>query len=175
MSGSFKTIIAIVVASLVIAIFPLMAVSERANDQAQVIAESKVSEFVNNAATTGSIKFKNYNSLVSSLASTGNTYNVDIEVERLGENIGVKAAWIHGDVIGENSTYKIYTQNIEEDLNRVGVFNLNRGDKLTVSVKNNNKTLASNFRSFVYGISGKRNYDILADYTATVTKTGGKN
>ena len=75
----------------------------------------------------------------------------------------------------ENSTYKIYTQNIEEDLNRVGVFNLNRGDKLTVSVKNNNKTLASNFRSFVYGIGGKRNYDILADYTATVTKTGGKN
>lgn len=175
MSSSFKTIIAIVVAALVIAVFPLMAVSERANDQAQVIAESKVSDFVNNSATTGSIKMKNYNSLITSLSSTGNTYNVDLEVERLGENIGVKNAWIQGEVIGENSTYKIYTQSIEEDLLRTGVFNLNRGDKLTVSVKNNNNTLASNFRSFVYGIGGKRNYDIMTEYTATVTKTGGKN
>lgn len=174
MSSSFKTIIAIVVAAMVIAIFPLMAVSERANDQAQVVAESKISEFVNNAATTGSIKNSNYDNLVSSLGSTGNTYNVDMQVERMGENIGVKSAWIQGDVMGENSTYKIYSQSIEEDLVRTGVFSLNRGDKLTVSVKNTNKTLASNFRSFVYGIGGQRNYDILAEYTATVTKTGGR-
>lgn len=174
MSSSFKTIIAIVVAALVIAVFPLMAVSERANDQAQVVAESKVSDFVNNAATTGSIKSTSYDNLITALSSTGNTYNVDMQVERMGENIGVKSAWIQGDVMGENSTYQIYSQSIEEDLARTGVFSLNRGDKLTVTVKNSNKTLASNFRSFVYGISGQNNYDIVAEYTAAVTKTGGR-
>ncbi len=174
MSSSFKTIIAIVVAALVIGILPLMAVSERANDQAQVIAESRVSDFVNNAATTGSIKQKNYDDLVSKLSATGNTYDISIEVERMAENIGVKTAWIHGDVMGENSTYKIYTQSVEEDLKRTGLFNLNRGDKVTVTVKNRNNTIASNFRSFVYGIGGQRNYDIVAGHTATVTKSGGR-
>ena len=55
MQDTLMTIIAIVVAGILLFIFPLLAVSERNNDIAQTIAKKAVSDFVSEVSTTGSV------------------------------------------------------------------------------------------------------------------------
>lgn len=173
MQDSFITIIAIFLAGIVLFIFPIMAVSERANDQAQAIVERAISDFVAKSATTGSIKLADYNTLLTAVGSTGNSYNIEMSVDRIGENIGKKTSWTAGDVVGENSKYTVYTDQITKSLNKNGIYSLNKGDSIKVGAKNTSTTMASSLRSMIFSISGRNNYEIVAEKSALVTATGG--
>ena len=70
------TIVAIFLAAILIGIFPMMAIADRNDDVAQLAVTTGLSEFVNTVRTTGKITIQDYDALVNSLYSTGNTYNV---------------------------------------------------------------------------------------------------
>ena len=175
MSDTLITIIAILLASLLMFVFPLMSVAERGDDMSQLTVQTATTEFVDNSRAIGKITIGNYNKLVSTIEATGNTYDIEIEVKILDENVGKKSAWTSGTVIGENIYYSVYTSQITDVIsatNGTGTYNMSEGDILSVSVKNTNKTMAQTIRNVFYSISGSNTYQISAQHSGMVTATG---
>ena len=172
MSDSLITIVAILMF-----IFPLMSIAERSDDIAQLTVQSAVTEFVNTAVSTGKITVEEYDKLVSKIEATGNTYDVEIEVKVLDENVGKKSAWTQGQVIGENNYYSVYTSQIMNYMASMegegdGVYTMKEGDIISVSAKNSNKTLSQTVRGIFYSISGNGSYEISAQSSGLVSSNG---
>ncbi|MBQ7410555.1 MAG: hypothetical protein IJW20_04140 [Clostridia bacterium] len=179
MSDTLITIVAILLATVLMFIFPLLSVSERSDDISQLSVQTATAEFVDNSRTIGKITMDNYTKLVTTIAATGNSYDVEMEVKVLDENIGKKSAWTQGTVIGENVYYSVYTSQIVEVLedkdnkyNSNGVYKMKEGDIFSVSVKNTNKTLSQTIRGVFYSISGSDVYTIAAQSSGVVTANG---
>lgn len=180
MSDSLITIVAIFLAAILMFIFPLMSIAERSDDISQLTVQSAVNEFVDTAKSTGKITIEEYDKLISKINATGNTYDVEMEVKILDENIGKKSAWLQGSVIGENNYYSVYTSQIMNYLALMngegdGIFTMKEGDIISVSVKNNNKTLSQTVRGIFYSISGNGSYQIAAQSSGLVTSNGTNN
>jgi hypothetical protein len=177
MSDTVVTIIAIFLAAILMFIFPLLSVAERSDDVSQLAVQTATTEFVDNSRAVGAITMDNYTKLVNTIDSTGNTYEVEMEVKVLDENVGKKSAWTQGTVIGENVYYSVYTAQILEEIQANGgrgVYNMKEGDILSVSVKNTNKTLSQTIRGVFYSMSGGDVYSIAAQHSGVVTATGSK-
>ena len=177
MSDTVVTIIAIFLGAILMFIFPLLSVAERSDDVSQLAVQTATTEFVDNSRAVGAITMDNYTKLVNTIDSTGNTYEVEMEVKVLDENVGKKSAWTQGTVIGENVYYSVYTAQILEEIQANGgrgVYNMKEGDILSVSVKNTNKTLSQTIRGVFYSMSGGDVYSIAAQHSGVVTATGSK-
>lgn len=176
MSDILMTVVAILLATLLMFLFPLMSVAERSDDMSMLTVQTAVTEFVDNSRAIGKITMANYQKLVSVIEATGNTYDIEIEVKKLDENVGKKSVWTSGTVIGENIYYSVYTSQITDKLDDShggnGVYNMSEGDILSVSVKNTNKTMAQTIRNAFYSISGSNTYQIAAQHSGIVTATG---
>ena len=172
MSDTLITIVAILLAAVLMFIFPLLSVSERADDISQLSVASATAEFVDNSRAIGKITMDNYTTLISKINATGNSYDVELEVKILDENIGKKSAWTQGTVIGENVYYSVYTSQIVTNLKSDNVYTMKEGDILSVSVKNTNKTLSQTIRGVFYSVSGSDVYTIAAQHSGIVTASG---
>ena len=142
MSDTLITVVAILLGAILMFVFPLMSVAERSDDMSSLSVQTAVTEFVDNSRAVGKITMANYQELVSTLNATGNTYDIEIEVKVLDENVGKKSAWTTGTVIGENIYYSVYTSQIMEvltDENGTSSYNMAEGDIISVSLKNTNK------------------------------------
>ena len=109
MSDTLITIVAILLAAVLMFIFPLLSISERSDDISQLSVQTATSEFVDNSRSVGKITMEEYTKLLNTINATGNAYDVELEVKILDENVGKKSAWTQGTVIGENIYYSIYT------------------------------------------------------------------
>ncbi len=175
MSDTLITIIAIFLAAILMFIFPLMSISERNDDIAQSVVQTATSEFVDTISTVGAIKPSDYEAFTGKLAATGNTYDVEIEVQHLDENPGKKSTSTSGSLIGENITYSTFTSEILSTMySDDGTQNyvLKKGDNVIVTVKNTNQTLAATLRSFFYKITGQDTYEIAASSSSMVVNDG---
>lgn len=172
MSDTLITIVAILLAAVLMFIFPLLSVSERSDDISQLSVASATAEFVDNSRAIGKITMDNYSTLISKINATGNSYDVELEVKILDENIGKKSAWTQGSVIGENVYYSVYTSQIVEVLKENGVYTMKEGDILSASIKNTNKTLSQTIRGVFYSLSGSDVYSIMAQHSGIVTANG---
>ena len=180
MSDSLITIVAIFLAAILMFIFPLMSIAERSDDIAQLTVQSAVTEFVNTAINTGKITMDEYDSLVNKIEATGNTYDIEIEVKVVDENVGKKSAWTQGTVYGENNYYSVYTSQIMNYMASMegegdGVYTMKEGDIISVSVKNSNKTLSQTIRGIFYSITGSGTYQIAAQSSGFVNSNGTNN
>ena len=52
-----------------------------------------------------------YQNYLTTISSTGNSFDVDIEIQQLDENPGVKTTQAEMTKIGENLYYNLYTYN----------------------------------------------------------------
>jgi hypothetical protein len=172
MSDTLITVVAIILAAVLMFIFPLLSISERSDDISQLSVTTATTEFVDNSRSIGKITMDNYSKLVSTIEATGNSYDIELEVKVLDENIGKKSAWTQGTVIGENVYYSVYTSQIVECLQKDGVYVMKEGDQLSASVKNTNKTLSQTIRSVFYSVSGSDIYTIAASHSGIVTANG---
>ena len=177
MSDSLITIVAIFLAAILMFIFPLVTIAERSDDISQLTVQSAVTDFVDTAKSTGKITIDEYGKLLKKIEATGNTYDVEMEVKVLDENVGKKSAWTQGQVIGENNYYSVYTSQILNYITSMegegdGVYTMKEGDVISVSVKNNNKTLSQTIRGIFYSISGNGTYQISAQSSGLVTSNG---
>lgn len=176
MGDSLITIVAIFLAAILMFVFPLMSISDRNDDVSLLAVQTETVKFVDNIRSTGKITQENYASFVQTLAATGNSYDVEIEVKILDENPGKKSALVEADKIGENIYYSEFTKQIESEVllqNGKGVKKLKEGDIVSVSVKNTNTTIAQMLKNFFYSISGNDTYQIEAQH-AGVVMTNGK-
>ncbi len=172
MGDSLITIIAIFLAAILMFVFPLMSLSERTDDIAQLAVSTATNEFVDKIRKTGKITLDDYEKYIQTISSTGNSFEVEMQIQQLDENPGVKVTQAEMTKIGENVYYNKYTSQIEEELNKSGKMKLKEGDMVSVTVKNTNQTIAQLLRNFFYQITGNDSYQIAAKHGGVVTVNG---
>ena len=175
MGDSLITIIAIFLAAILMFVFPLMAVSERTDDISQLAVETSTTEFVDNIRNTGKLTLDNYSKYIEEITATGNSYDVEMEIQILDENPGVKTTQAETTKIGENVYYTLYDSQIKDRLgigsntNAKKQITLKEGDIVSVTVKNTNTTIAQTLRNFFYRIAGNDTYQVAAQHAGMVT------
>lgn len=174
MGDTLITVIAIALAAVLMFVFPLMTMSDRTDDVSQLATETATTEFVDNVRTTGKLTLENYSQFVENISSTGNSYDVEMELQVLDENPGKKTTQAEATKIGENVYYTMYTSQILDELDNSasGTKALKEGDIFSVSVKNTNQTIAQQLKNFFYTVVGNDTYTIAAAQTEMVTATG---
>lgn len=173
MSDTFITIIAIFLAAILMFIFPLMTLADRNDDITMLTVQTATNEFVDEIRKTGKLTYDEYSNFISSLAATGNAYDVEIKFKILDENPAKKSSQTSTTtVIGENVYYYVYTTQIEEKLGSDSQYILKEGDIVSVSVKNKSETLADTLRNVFYKVTGNDTYTIAASSAGTVTVNG---
>ena len=172
MSDTLITVIAIALAAVLMFVFPLMTMSDRTDDVAQLTVEAATTDFVDNIRTTGRITQTRYNEFVQTITSTGNTYDVEMVVQVKDENLGKKVSQAQADKIGENVYYSVYTSQIEEEMESNGAYYCKEGDIVSVSVKNTNQTISQQLKNFFYTVTGNNTYTIAAEHAVIITANG---
>lgn len=173
MSDTFITVMAIMVAAVVLFAIPIMATASQNDNITQSAVQTLVSNFVNTAAREGKITQSNYNDFIQELYATGNSYKVDLEVQTLADNPGKKgAAGESIQVIGESIYYSEFTNTIENEIKTNGVKKLKQGDYVLARVQNTNVTMGTKIKNFLYTIVGKDTIAIEASASALVSTTG---
>lgn len=175
MGDSLITIIAIFLAAILMFVFPLMSLSERSDDISQLAIQTATTEYVDKIKTTGKMTLDDYDKFISTLTATGNSFEVEMLVQQLDENPGVKTTQAETTKIGENLYYNKYTSQVEEELNSKGRITLKEGDIVSVTVKNTNKTISQMLRNFFYMVSGNESYQISAQQAGVVAVNGSTN
>lgn len=176
MSDTLITVIAIALAAILMFIFPLMTMSDRTDDVAQLTVETATTDFVDTIRTTGKITPDSYSTFMQNITSTGNTYDVEIEVQVLDENPGKKTTQTNRTTIGENVYYSIYTSQIldivDPDNGTPRTYGLKEGDFVSVKVRNTNQTMSQQLKNFFYTVTGNDTYTIAAEHGGIVSATG---
>lgn len=178
MGDTLITVVAIALAAVLMFVFPLMTMSDRTDDVSQLTVETATTEFVDDVRTTGKLTMDKYSKFVENISSTGNAYDVEMEVQVLDENLRKKTTQAMSTKIGENVYYSMYTSQILDKLdenNGKGTLTLKEGDIFSANVKNTNTTLSQQLKNFFYSVSGNDTYTIVAEHAGIVTANGTGN
>ena len=158
MEDSTISIIGIVIASIIMFLVPLFTIADRNDDISQLTVQTATAQFVDNVIKTGKITQEEYQAYLLRMGSSGNTYEVDMEIMILDENPSKRYTNSTGD-LGENAYYSIYSTQIEDKLQKdervtgVGQLILKEGDRISVVAKNSSKTLSQTLKNIYYKIS----------------------
>lgn len=181
MDETVISIIAIISSAIIMFLSPMILIADRSDDISQLLAQTATAEFVNDVVKSGEITTDNYQRFVSSLQSSGNTYDIDIEVKILDETTSKLATQRNSTTIGNNTYYSIFTSQIEEKIgissqvkqnNRTGQLILKQGDLIFVTVKNNSQTLSQALKSFYYSTTSGDLHIIAATSSGTINING---
>ena len=85
MGDTLITVIAIFLAAILMFVFPLMALSERTDDMAQLSVQTATTEFVDDVRTTGKLSLSDYEQFLQTITATGNAFDVELEIKHLDE------------------------------------------------------------------------------------------
>ena len=173
MSDTVVTGLAIFLAAILMFIFPLMSTSDRTDDITTQAVESATTDFVDEIRSTGKITQDSYDNFVQTISSTGNSYEVEMEVQVLDDNPGKKVTEAEYTKVGENYYYSEYTTQILDEINSdAGAMYLKQGDMVTVSVKNTNRTIGTILRDFFYSVTGNNSATVTASHNGIVNVNG---
>jgi len=176
MGDSLITVVAIILAAVLMFIFPLMSVSDRTDDISQLSVQTATNDFVNEVAQTGILEGSEYDAFLQTLAATGNSFDVEMELKVLDENPGKKVTQTSPDKIGENVYYSKYTSQLVNEMykpdGKSDRMKLKEGDQFAITVKNTNTTIAQTLRNFFYRVTGNDTANIAARHSAVVTVNG---
>lgn len=174
MNDTVMTVVAIFLAAVLMFMFPLMSTADRSDDIAQQAVQTATTEFVDNIRSTGKITQDKYDSFVETIASTGNSFDVDMEVQVLDENASKKTTQAQSSKVGENYYYSEYTSQIESKMSSSSThtYKLKQGDIVSVTVKNTNQTISQILKNFMYKVTGNNTYNITAQHSGIVNVNG---
>lgn len=181
MDETVISIIAIISAIIIMFLAPTILIADRSDDISQLLVQTATAEFVNEVIKSGKITVDNYQRFVSSLQSSGNTYDIDMEVKILDETTSKLVTQENPLTIGNNTYYSIFTSQIEDKIgissqtkvnNRDGQLILKQGDLIFVTVKNNSQTLSQNLKSFYFSTTSGDLHIIAATSSGTINING---
>ena len=141
MNDTLITIIAILLAAILMFVFPLLTTADKVDKVAQVELQTAANDFINNVKQKGKITKEDYDKFTAMLPSQ-NTYDIEVEVYRLDENTNKKESIINSKKIGENTYVGTFTTDVLDQINKVGEYPCLEGDIVKVSVRNTNQTLS---------------------------------
>ena len=163
MEDSLITIFSIILAVLLMFIFPLMDTWERQDDISYMSVYAHVVEFVDSARNLGYITSDMDYSFLRSVYSTGNRYQITLE----HRNFELVPGFESGVYVNT------YTNSIINKLNTTGRYDMEAGDYFYVSVKNTNKTQATQIQEVIYA-STQETFKIGVPYGGMVRNTSSK-
>ncbi len=172
MGDSLGTIVAIGIAAVLMFVFPVMTMADRTDDVSQLTVQTETTEFVDEIRTTGKITPERYDRFIQAINSTGNLYDVEIEIKVLDENPGKKSVQVQRDKLGENYYFEVFNSQVMEKIDANQSYLLKEGDIVAVKVKNTSQTISQQFKNFFYTVIGNDTYTIAADHGGIVTATG---
>ena len=170
MGDSAMVVVAIFLAAILMFVFPLMTMADKKDDITTLTVQTATTEFTNTIRTTGKLTQEKYDNFTQTLASTGNTYNVDLKVQVLDENPSKKESSAT-QKIGDNIYYVIYTTQVLDAISK-GDLVLKEGDIISVGVEITNPTLSDTLKNFVYRVSGNNSKGYIASDAGIVTTNG---
>lgn len=176
MSDTFITIITAVAIIVLMFAVPIIATASQNDEITESSIKAIVQEFVNKEAMKGKVTLEDYDAFIQELNATGNTFEVGMEIQVMGDNPGVKgSAGTILNTVGENIRHSVYTTTILEKLESSGnQYLLKKGDYFIVSVKNTNITIGKQLQSFFYQVMGKESSIVDTSASALVSVTGVK-
>lgn len=172
MEETTVSIIGIMIAVLLMFVVPLVTIADRNDDISQLTVQTLTADFVDKVVRLGQIRSDDYNEFITRLATSGNTYDIDIEVKILDENPSKSQIDANPSEVGSNVYYSLYTSQIEEKFKTYDTILLKEGDVVSVVAKNNSKTLSQALKSVYYTIKGEDLHIISSTATATVAVNG---
>lgn len=181
MEDTVISIIAIISAAVIMFFAPTILIADRSDDISQLLVQTATAEFVNEVVKSGKITVENYQRFISSLQSSGNTYDVDVEVKILDETTSKIVTDVDNKKIGNNTYYSLFTSQIEDKLgisslittnNRYGQLILKQGDLISATVKNNSQTLSQSLKSFYFSATSGDLHIIAASSSGTINING---
>ena len=172
MNDTLVTIIAIFIAAILMFVFPLMTIADRNDDVAQQAVQQKTVEFVDKERNVGAITQSDLSEYKEQIAALGHSFNVDIEVKKIDDNVGKKTTWTTSTTVGEYVYYSVYTDTIEEQVYSKGKYTLKEGDIVSVTATNTDVTIAQSLRNAFYAIAGKGTYQISGAHSGVVQNNG---
>jgi hypothetical protein len=170
MGDSATTIIAIFLAAILMFVFPLMTMADKKDDVSTLTVQTATTEFTDTIRTTGKLTQEKYDNFTQTLASTGNTYNVDLKVQVLDENPAKKESSAT-QKIGDNIYYVIYTTQVLDAISK-GDLVLKEGDIISVGVEITNPTTSDILRNFVFRVKSNNSNGYIASDAGIVTENG---
>lgn len=178
MQNTTTTVIAICTAAALLLVAPLVTLATRNDNVVQENVRLIVDEFVTDVQNTGTLTTAKYQDFENKLAATGNTYDIDIEIQHLDENPGKKTTQANYTKIGENVYYSDYTTQVLNQLNigtttGKGKIILKEGDRIVVDVKNTNETQAQTLKSSFLSFSNAGQY-VIQESGEGMIKVNGK-
>ena len=172
MEDSMISIIAIIIAAVIMFLVPMMLISDRVDDISQLSIQTNTAEFVNEVIKSGKITDAQYQKFVTRLYSTGNTYEIDMEVKVLDENTAKRETT--GLTIGNNTTYSIFTSQVEDIISNDGALLLKQGDAISVTIKNSSRTISQSLKSFFFNTTSSDLQIVAATASGTIAINGRK-
>lgn len=172
MGDSLITIVAIFLAAILMFVFPLAAISEMNDSEVLAMVQSYTTEFVNQIRSKGKVTKEDYNAYIQKLNATGNSYDVEMEIQIADTNPGKKT---ENQQIGDTTYYGVYTTQIKNILNDSAYnysYRLKEGDYIRVSVKNTNTTISQMIKGVLYSLTGDQTYVISAQASGAIVSTG---
>lgn len=174
MGESLTTVTVIMLAAILLFVFPMMTLADRTDDISQISVQTATVSFVDEVRQTGKLTDEKYAEYTQKInAAEGAPYKIEMTLQRLDENPAKKSAYEQSTTIGENTYYSLYTSQIEEELeNNNGVIYLKQGDIFSASAVNTSQTLASSFKNFLYKVTGNSLYTISSEHAGIVLVDG---
>lgn len=181
MEETTVSVIGIIVAAIIMFIVPIILIADRSDDISQLVVQTATAEFVDDVVKTGQITDSRYQEFINSLSSSGNTYEIDMEVKILDENTAKKVTDDYPNKVGNNTYYSIFASQVEDKIgksaentvnNNKGKLILKQGDQILITVRNSSLTFSQALKSFYYNAKGDDMYIITATASGTVAING---
>lgn len=158
MEDSLIVIFSMILAVILMFVFPIMDTWERQDDISYMSAYATVVEFVDSVRNSGRITPTMYDQFLKELLATGNRYEVTLEHRKRNYAI--------------NAYENIYTNSIESVLNAGNDYDvMEAGDYFYVSIKNTNKTQSTLIKEVLYA-STQETFKIGVPYGGMVRNNG---
>lgn len=150
MGDSLSTVFTMIIAAIVMFLFPMLDSFERQDDLSYMAVYTATVDFVDAVRNTGVLTKEMYDSYLTQILGTGNTYDVTLEHREYKVVPGAAAGT--SEIVYLNH----YSSEIEDYLYSDSVdtpykYPFNKGDYFYVSVKNTNKTQATVLKQTTYG------------------------
>ena len=179
MKDILSMVVSVIFLVVLLIILPLYNYFERQDDMSYNLALKAVTTFVDEVSENGYLDQNMYDKFIQRLATTGNSYDIEMEVKVLDENPGKKTTQADYTKIGENVYYSMYTSQILDTIapgdGTTKVLALKEGDMFSTSVRNTNTTLSQQLKNFFYTVAGNDTYTIAAEHGGYVTANGSAN
>jgi len=161
MEDSLSIIFAVIIALLLMFLFPMIDTWEMQDNLSYVVVYSAVTDFVDTVRNTGYISQESYDNFEAKLYSTGNTYSITMEHRELNDDLRVYLNTYTNEILDTIHTV------VEDDSTKTKIYRLDKYDYFYVTVKNTNRTQATVLSDFLSTSTGD-NFKIGVSYGGVV-------